>query len=135
MVVASVTVHDVEIVDFVEVMLGGVGGVDACHARVKAAAEDGGESGFLEAFFESPLPGVLKVSLVLGFIVCRVQIGAAALETCLHDGQVLIGQREVHDEVGLEVPEKFAELFHAVGINLCGADVGASDGFDNGIAL
>lgn len=50
MMVAGVAVYDVQILDFVEVMLGGISGVYACYARVESATQDGGQAGVFKAF-------------------------------------------------------------------------------------
>ena len=120
-------------------VLGGVCGEDAGHAGVKAAAEDGAESGLLKALAVGPLPGVLKVGLVLRLVVGGVEIVAAAGQTGIHDGQVLIGQGEVHHEFRLEIVEERLQLFHIVGIHLGGLDVhlvsGTVDGIHDGVAF
>ena len=54
--VAGIAVHDVKVVYLVEVVLGGVGRIDAAHARVEAAAQDGSEPGLAEAVHVCPLP-------------------------------------------------------------------------------
>ena len=123
MVVAGVAVYDVEILYLVEVVLGGIGGVDAAHARVESAAQYGGQSGLLETLLIGPLPAVLEVSLVFRLIVGCVQIVAAACQAGLHDSEVLIGQGQVHHQFGLVVVEERFELLHVVGVNLCGLDI------------
>ena len=66
MVVAGVTIDDVEVLNLVEVVLGGISGVNTGDPRVEAATKDGRQSGLLEALLVSPLPAVFEVSLVLG---------------------------------------------------------------------
>ena len=61
--------------------------------------------------------------LVLRLIVGGVQIGTTAGQTGVHDGQVLVGQGEVDDQIGLVFVEQRLQLFHVVGIYLCGLDV------------
>ena len=134
-VVAGVAVHDVEVLDFIEMMLGGIGSVDARYARVEAAAENSGEAGLFEAFLVCPLPGILKVCLVLRLVVGRVEVGAPALQAGFHDCEVLVGEGEVHHEVGLELIEKRAEFFHVVSVHARRLDVGAADGVADGVAL
>ena len=134
-VVAGIAVHDVERVYLTEVVLGGIGGIDAAHARVKTAAQDGSQSSLFKALAVSPLPAVLKVSLVAGLIVCRVEVVDTTLEAGLHDGQVLIGQRQVDDHVGLVALKQSHELVHVVGIHLVGGDVAGADGLSHGITL
>ena len=55
-VVARVTVHDVQILNLLEVVLGGIGRVDARHARVESATQDGRQPRLLETLAVGPLP-------------------------------------------------------------------------------
>ena len=133
--ITGVAVHDIEVVDLVEVVFGGIGREDGRHARVETAAQDGRQTGSLETILVSPLPRILEVSLVLGFVVGRIEVVAAALETGVHDRQVLIRERHIDHDVGLEGPEEFAQLRHVVGIDLGGLYAVASDSRSNGIAF
>ena len=135
MMVARVAVHDVQILDFVEMVLGGVCRVHAGDARVESAAEDGGQAGVLETLLVGPLPAVFKMGHVFRFVVGRVQIVAPRLQASLHDGQVLIRQGQVHHHVGLEAFEEFHQFVHVVGIHLCCPDGRIPDGLHDGIAL
>ena len=135
MVVAGVAIDDIEVLYFVEVVLGGIGGEDAGHTRVKAAAEDGRQAGLLKALAVGPLPAVLEVCHVLGLVVSRIKIVDTALQTGFHDGKVLIGQGQVHHQFGLEVFEEGHQFVHVVGINLCRADARITDTLYDGIAL
>ena len=73
--------------------------------------------------------------LVLGFVVGRVEVVAAALEAGVHDREVLIRQRDIDYDVGTERAEEFAELRHVVGIDLGGLHPVAADGGRHGIAF
>ena len=55
-VVAGIAVHDVKVVNLLEMVLGGIGGEDAGHAWVEAAAQYGAEARFLKALTVCPLP-------------------------------------------------------------------------------
>ena len=109
--IAAVAVQNVDGVNGVELMLFGVGTVSLSHARVKAAAQQSSQAGFLKLFGIGPLPAVVKVSGeagflaallidgtpfgvvgVLGLIVGGVHVVDAAGKAGVHDGQVLIGQ-------------------------------------------
>ena len=146
-VVAAVAVEDVDGVDGVELVLLGVGAVSLGHARVEAAAQQGGEAGFLKLFGVGPLPAVVEVGgeacllaallidgTPLGVVgVFRLVVGGvhvvdAAGEAGVHDGQILIGQGNVHHEVGLIALDEGDDLVHMVGIHLCGGDVGGGLG-------
>ena len=56
MMITGIAVHDVEMSDFVEVMLCCVGCIDARHSWVEAASEDCRESSLFESVFVGPLP-------------------------------------------------------------------------------
>ena len=82
--------------------------------------------------------------LVLGFVVGGVHIVHASFEASIHDGEVLIGKGQVDAEFGLELLHECHKLGHAVGIDLCGGDVGhhavlavtlGADGLGRGVAL
>ena len=121
--VTGVTVHDIEIVDLVEVMLGGIGCIDARDTRVETTTQDSSQSCLLETVLIGPLPRVFEVCLVLWLIVSRVEIVTATSQTGVHDCQVLIGQGEVDHELRLIVVEECLQLLHIIGIYLCGLDV------------
>ena len=123
MVVAGIAVDDIQILYLLEMMLGSVGRIDARHTWVEAAAEDSCQTGLLETLTIGPLPRVLEVSLVFGLVVGCVEIGAATGQTGVHDGQVLIGQGEVDDQLRLVAVEQCLQLFHIVSIHLCSLDV------------
>ena len=141
--VAAVAVQDVDGVDFIEQVLLCVSAVRLRYARVKAGAEQSGQTGVLKLFLVCPLPGVVEVrgkTLVLAALlvngaplrivgVLRLVVGSihvvyAALEARIHDGQVLIRQRNVHHDVRLVLVDERAQLVHVVRIHLGGADLG-----------
>ena len=135
MVIACIAIYDVQILDFIEVMLGGIGRIYTAHARVEAATENGGQAGFLEALLVGPLPAVFEVGHVLGLVVGRVQIVDTRFQTGFHDSQVLIGQGNVDDDFGLEAIEERNQFVHIVCIYLSGFDIGITDGFHDGVAF
>ncbi len=122
-VVAGVAVHDVEGLDLVEVVLGGVCREDAGHTRVETATEDGAEACLLELVLVSPLPRVLEVSLVLRLVVGGVHVVASACQASVHDGEVLVRQGEVDDQLWLVAVEERLQLLHVVGVDLCRLDI------------
>ena len=143
--VAAVTVQDVDGVDGVELVLLGVGAVGLSHAGIKAAAQQGGESGLLELLPVGPLPGVVEVGReslllaalligglplrllnVLGLVVGGVHVIDAALQAGVHDGQILVGQGDVHHQVGLAALNEGDHFFHLVGVHLGSGDLGGS---------
>ena len=78
-VVAAVAVYDIEVMDFVEVVLGCVGREDARDPWVEATAEDSRQASFLEALLIGPLLAVFELSLVQRLIVGRVEVIDAGL--------------------------------------------------------
>ena len=68
-VVTGIAVDDVEIVNFVEMVLGSVCRVDAAYARIEPTAQNGGEPSLFKALLVGPLPRVFEVRLVFGFVV------------------------------------------------------------------
>ena len=146
-VVAAVAVQDVDGVNGVELMLLGVGAVSLGDTRVKAAAQQGGEAGFLKLLGVGPLPAVIKVGREAGFLaallvdgtpfrvvgVLRLIVGGvhvvdAAGKARVHDGQVLIGQGDVHHQVRLVGLDEGNDLFGLVGVHLGGGDLGGGLG-------
>ena len=123
MVVACVAVNDVEVLNLVEVVLCSVCCEHSAHSRVEAAAQYCGESCLTETVHVGPLPRVLEVGFVLWLIVGSVEVVASAGQTSLHDGQILIWQGKVDDQLGLVVAQQSLELLHAVGIHLGSLDV------------
>ena len=119
-VIAAVAVEDVDFFDGVELVLEGVGAVGLGNTRVKARTEECREAGLFKLFFISPLPAVIEVGAealflaalvvdlaplgivdVFGFVVRRVHVVHAAFEAGVHDGEILVRKRNVHDQVGL----------------------------------
>ena len=142
-VVTAVAVQNVDRVDGIELMLGSVGAVGLSYARVKAAAQQGGQAGVLKLFLVGPLPAVVKVGGETGLLaallvdgapfrvigVFRLVVGGvhvvdAAGKAGVHDGQILIGQGDVHDKVRLIGVDEVAELLHIIGIDLRCGDFG-----------
>ena len=122
-VVARVAVDDIQVMNFVKVVLGGISREDRRHAGVESAAEDGAKSGLFEAFAISPLPRVFEMGFILRFVVGCVEIVATGLQAGLHNREILVGQGKVHHQFGLEIVEQTHELLHIVGIHLRGANI------------
>jgi hypothetical protein len=121
-VVATVDVDDVERADLVEVVLGQVGGEDVGRTGIEAGAEQRHQPGLLEPLLVDPLPLVLELRGVRWLVVGGVEVVHAGLEAGVHDGQVLVGQRDVDDQFRLHVAHQRNQLRHVVGVDPGGGD-------------
>ena len=74
-VVAAIAVQNINGVDGVELVLLGIGAVSLGDARVKAAAQQGGQAGLLKLFGVSPLPAVIKVGGETGLLAALLVNG------------------------------------------------------------
>ena len=133
--VTRVTVNDIEVMDFVEVVLRSVSGVNRSHTGVETTTKNCGKSGLLKAFFVCPLPRILEVCFILGFVVCRVEIRTTELQTSLHNREVLIGECEVHYEVGLKLVKECHQFGYVVGIYLSSLDVRIANRLNDSVTL
>ena len=134
-VVAGIAVNDVQVGNLVEVVLSGIGCVDAADTGIKSAAEDGGETSLPEAILIRPLPAVLILRFVLGLVVGGVEVIDATAEAGIHDGEVLVREGDIDHQLGLYALHEYAELLHIVCIDLSGLDevLAAGDLSDEGI--
>ena len=86
MVVSRIAVYYIKILNFIEVMFGGIGCIDATYSWIESASEDGCESGFFETIVIGPLPTVFEMSFIFRFIISCIQIVYSGFQTCFHDG-------------------------------------------------
>ena len=61
-VIAAVAVQNINRINSIKKMFFGISTIGLGHARVKAAAEQCGQSGLFKPFLISPLPGIVKIS-------------------------------------------------------------------------
>ena len=103
--VPSVAVYNIEVVDLVEVMLGGIGGKDARHPGVETTSKDSGKAGLFESFAIGPLPAILILCLVKRLIIGGIKVVYSALQAGIHNGKVLVGKSYIYHKVGLKAAE------------------------------
>ena len=113
-----VAINNVEILNFVKNMFGSICRENTRNARIKTTAENSGKSGFLETITVCPLPTILKVSLITGFVVRSIEIAHPGTQTGIHDGQILIRQSKIHDNIRLVRIQKLGQSLLVIGINL-----------------
>ena len=142
-VVAAVAVQNIDGVDLVKQMFLRIRTVRLGDARIEARAQQRGQAGLFKLLLVVPLVGVVKISRealllaalliprtpcgivqVFGLVVCRIHIIDAAGQAGVHDGQILIGQGDVHDQIGLYVVDERNQFIYLVGIDLTGGDLG-----------
>ena len=99
-------------------MLQGIGGKDARDAGIEARAEQRRDACFLEAIVVVPLPLVLELRRVLRLIVRRIDVMRLRRKARIHDLEILIGQREVQNDIGLLPLDQVDELRHIVRVHL-----------------
>ena len=95
-----------------------VGAVDVRLAGIEAAAEDRHDALGLVAVLVLPLPGVLELGDVARLVVGRVHVVHARLQARVHDRQILVGERHVDHEVGLDLLDQRDRLGDVVGVDL-----------------
>ena len=117
-VVASVAVHDIQIMDFIKIMLSRISRENCRHTRVEAASQNSSQALLLKAILISPLPAVFKMSLIFRFVVCSIQIIDTAFQTSVHDGQILIRQRYINYYFRLERAHQSYQILYFVRIHL-----------------
>ena len=126
-VVSGIAIYNIQIMDFIKVMLGGISRKDGGHTWVETASQHGHQSLFLESVLIRPLPAVLEVSFVLRLIVGGIEVVNSALQTSIHNRQVLIRKCDINYNVRLEGLHQCDKFLHVVGIHLCGLDACVTD--------
>jgi hypothetical protein len=101
----------------VEMVFGGMGGKNAGDAGIEAAAEYGQKALFAEAVLIGPLPAILELRLFFGFVVGRIQVVYAGFEAGVHDGEVLVRQGHVDDELRAEGADELNQFGHVLRID------------------
>ena len=90
--ITGITVYNIQVMNFVEMMFGGISSINACHSGVETTTKDRSESCFLEFFFIRPLPAIFEVCLILWLVIGSVHIVYSGLKAGIHNGKILIRQ-------------------------------------------
>ena len=117
-VAAVVAVDDVDLVDLVEQELLRVGAINVRLARIEAAAQDRHDPLLGELLMIRPLILVGELGLVARLVVGGVHVVHAGLQARIHDGEILIRQRHVDDQVGLDLLDQRDRFLDVVGVDL-----------------
>ena len=105
MMITCITVYDVQILNFVEIMFSCICRIDSTYTRIKTTTQDSCQPGFFETIVVSPLPAIFKMSFIFGLIVRSIQIVHSSFQTSFHNGQVLIGEGNIDNHFRFEVIE------------------------------
>ena len=141
--IAAVAVQNIDRVDGIEFVLARICAVRLRYAGIKAAAEQRSQTGFLKFLAVRPLPRIIEVSgktsllaafliggapdgivRVFRLIVGGIEIIYATRKAGVHDGKILVRQRDIHDEIRLERFDQVDHFLRMVGIDLGGSDAG-----------
>ena len=118
-VIAAIHVYNIQFPDFIEMMFGQPGCEHIGCTGIESGPQQGHQPGLAELFLVRPLPFIFEFGRVPGLIVGGIQIVHAALQTGVHDGQVLIGQRDVDHQVRLFGGYQCRQFGDVVRIHLC----------------
>ena len=117
---AGIGIKNIDGFDRVIQMLLGIGAVNIGNTRIKTAAEYRHQSLFLETIMIGPLPAVLEMCLVRWFIIGGIKVINPTFETGIHNGQILIRQRDIDDQFRAALFYQGNQFRHTVGIDLGG---------------
>ncbi len=84
-VIAGIAVQNINIVNFIKLMLESIGRKNAGDAGIKSTAQKSGNSGIFKFFAVGPLPAVFEFCGILGFIVCSIHIVCFSGKTSVHN--------------------------------------------------
>ena len=127
--VAGITVHNIQVVHLVKMMFCCVGCINATYSRIESTTQYRCQSCVFKTFFISPLPAVFEMSFILWFIVCCIQIIHPGFQTSFHDGQILIRQSYIDDDFGFETIKQGYQFVYIVRIYLCSLNSWIADSF------
>ncbi len=72
---------------------------------------------------------------IFWLIVGCVEVVHSAYEACIHNGEVLIGECHIDDELRLVTVEELYELGNAVGVHDISTYIWLADGFNHSLTL
>ena len=110
MMVSCIAVYYIQVLNFIKMMFGSIGSIDAAYTRVETATEDSCQAGFFKTFFVCPLPTIFKVSDIFRLIIGCIQIIYSTFQTGFHDSKILIGKSHVYDNFRFETIEECHQL-------------------------
>ena len=101
-VISGITIYDIQILNFIEVMFGSISGKDRRYARIESTSQNSGQSFFFKAFMVCPLPAIFEMCFIFRLVISRIQIVHSGFQTSFHNRQVLIRKSNINHNIRLE---------------------------------
>ena len=101
-VITGITIHYIQVLDFIKMMFRSISCKNSRYSRVKPAPQYGCQSFFFKAVVVCPLPAVFEMCHIFRFIISCIQIIHPTFQTSFHDRQILIRQGYVNHDSRLE---------------------------------
>src|SRR5690606_17929792 len=117
-VITGITVDDVQVMNFIEVVLFQISREDVGNARIKTGTQQSHQTGFFKFILIIPLPGIFELGGIQRFVVGGIEIVNASFQTGIHDMQVLIRQGHVDDQIRFFLIQQRHQFRHIVRIYL-----------------
>ena len=136
--ITAVTVQNINGMDFIKIMLQGIGTEYTGNTRIKTGSQKSSQSCFLKFLIISPLPGIIEICskaffftslfidctpcgifCILCFIIGSINIIRTGFQTCIHDGKILIWKCHIQDSIRLIGSDQFCDLCCIIRIYLC----------------
>ncbi len=118
--IAAVDIDNVQGVDFIEVVLGDVGGKHIGGAWIETGAQQRHQPRLFKFVLIGPLPAVLELGGIQRLVVGGIHIIDARFQTGIHNGQILIGQRHIDHQIRFDAIDQRHQFRHVVRIYLGG---------------
>ena len=104
--ITGIAIDNIEILHLFEIMFRRIGRINPAHTRIESATENSRQPGLLKTFPISPLPFIFVFSFVERLIVGGIEIIDTAMQTGIHNRQVLIRQSHIDNDIGLMLFEQ-----------------------------
>ncbi|MNP47753.1 hypothetical protein D3C76_1418240 [compost metagenome] len=116
--IASVRVHNINSMNLIKIMLLCIGTKNTSYTRVKSTSKQCCNTCFFEFFFVSPLPFVFKFRSIQWLIVRSVHVMNTCCKARIHNGQVLIRESHVDNNIWSETFNQLNNLISIISIQL-----------------
>ena len=115
--IAAIAIQNIQLPNGLQLVLLQPHREHAGHARIEPAAQQRHQTRLLEPLLIGPLPVVLELGHILGLIVGGIHVMHARRQARVHNGQVLIGQRQIDHQLGPDLADQGGQRRHILGID------------------